>query len=199
MTVRRNVVRGVLLAALAASVAAPIGATTLARVGLEELTATNGSIVVGQVLDAHSYWNEDHNFIYTDVRIVTSEVLKGRAVAGGEVTVTLMGGTVGEMTTLIVAGAELIPGNSYVLFLNREQMPGKRALTVRDHVQGVFDIVDELDGPRAVSQAKGHPLVPDLFGDAQPPGGHEGLALGALLDEIRTIERSQRADRQEVK
>lgn len=199
MTVRRNVVRGALWLALAASVAAPAGATTLARVGLEELVASNGSVVVGQVLDAHSYWNEAGNFILTDVRIATSEVLKGRAVAGGEITVTLMGGTVGETTTLIVAGAELIPGNSYVMFLNREDLPGKRALTVRDHVQGVFDIVDDLDGQRAVSQAKSHPLMPDLFGETQPPGGREGIALGAMLDEIRTIERSLRADRQEVK
>ena len=198
MVVRRRVAQSALLVALAAF-SAPLGATTLARVGLEELVAGNGSVVVGQVLDAHSYWNEDHSFILTDVRVATSEVLKGRAVAGGEITVTLMGGTVGETTTLIIAGAELFPGNSYILFLNREQLPGKRALTVRDHVQGVFDIVDDLDGPRAVSQAKGHPLVPDLFGDTQPPGGRDGIALGAMLDELRTIERSQRSDRQEVK
>jgi hypothetical protein len=157
------------------------------RASLEELTAGNGTIVVGEVLDAYSYWNREGTFILTDVRIATTEVLKG-TVVGGEITVTLLGGSVDDVTVRIVAGAWLVPGKAYVLFLNEENLPGlRKAQTVRDHCQGVFEIVDAADGlgRRAVSQAREHGLWPDARGQAEAPGGAEGLPLDALKDTVR--------------
>lgn len=173
--------------------------TTLVRAGLDELVTSHGTIVVGQVLDAESYWNEGHTFILTDVRFAANEVLKGE-VADQELTVTLMGGTAGGLTTLIVGGAELIPGNSYVLFLDRETLPGARkALTVREHCQGAFDVVMAKDGLRAVSQANQHPLTPDAKGIFEAPGGVEGYPLSAMLDSIRQTVSRQRSGQREVR
>lgn len=192
MSVAKSLRMGFAAAIVAAMLAFPAGATTLARVGLEELVASNATVVVGQVMDVFSYWNDEGTFILTDVRLATSETLKGR-VRNGEVTVTLMGGTVGGTTTLIVGGPQLFEGGTYVLFLNRESLPGKNAVTVRDHVQGVFQVFEGEGGQRAVSQANSHPLVPDLFGNTEPPGGSAGLALSELTHQIRVIERSARA------
>lgn len=192
MTVAKSLRMGSVAWIVAALLAVPAGATTLARVGLAELVAENSTIVVGQVMDVFSYWNDEGTFILTDVRLATSETLKGR-VRNGEVTVTLMGGTVGGTTALIVGGAQLFEGGQYVLFLNREELPGRRAVTVRDHVQGVFQVFEGAGGLRAVSQANSHPLMPDLFGNAEPPGGAAGLALTELTQQIRVIERSSRA------
>ena len=184
----KRLLRGVLALAIAAGTAgavAPAGATSLMRASLDDLIAGNGTIVVGEVLDAHSYWNDEKSFILTDVRIAVDEVLKGE-VAGGELTVTLMGGSVGDMTTLIICGAELVQGGSYVLFLNEEDLPGADdVLTVRDHVQGAFDVVIAKDGLRARSQANGHPLVPDVFGYVDAPGGVDGMPLAAMMKSIR--------------
>ncbi|HYN23348.1 MAG TPA: hypothetical protein VE078_20500 [Thermoanaerobaculia bacterium] len=191
----KKLLYGAMVLAMAVGLVAPAGATTLIRESLDELVAGNRAIVVGEVVDASSYWNEDHTFILTDVRIATYESLKGDA--GQEFTVTLMGGHVGDLTTLIVAGAELIPGRSYLLFLNEENLPGKRALTVRDHVQGAFDIKMGRDGLRAVSQAGRHPLVPDRQGYTEAPGGVEGMPLNAMRQSIREAVDRQRA-RQEV-
>lgn len=104
---------------------------------------------------------------------------------------TLMGGQVGETTTLIIGGAQLIPGKAYVLFLNEENLPGaKGVLTVRDHVQGAFDVVLAKDGLRAISQANGHPLVPDRLGYIDAPGGVEGFPLAAMMKSLReTVDR----------
>jgi hypothetical protein len=100
-------------------------------------------------------------------------------------TITLLGGRVDDLTTVIVGGAELVPGKSYVVFLNEENLPGAtRALTVRDHSQGVFDVVPSAEGPRAVSQAR-LPLLPDTRGLVEPPGGAEGLPLEKMLNAIR--------------
>jgi hypothetical protein len=186
--------RGVMALAIAAGVVAPASATTLVRASLDKLVADNATVVVGDVVDSSSYWNEDGSFILTDVRFAVSETLKGRP-SGREITITLMGGRVGDLTTLIVGGAQLIPGRSYVLFLNAENLPGVQgALTVRDHVQGAFDLVLAKDGLRAVSQANSHPLVPDAKGYLDAPGGVEGMPLTAMIQSIHeSIERRQGA------
>jgi hypothetical protein len=150
------------------------------------------------VVDARSYWNQDHTFILTDVRFAADDVVKGE-IPGREVTVTLMGGKVGDLTTLIVGGPELVPGQSYVVFLDRANLPGAaNALTVRDFSQGVFDLEIAADGLRAISQASGQPLVPDAKGNREAPGGREGLQLGTMLRSIRAIDARQNG-RQEVK
>jgi hypothetical protein len=192
----KRVLRGVMALAIAAGVVAPVSATTLIRTSLDDLVRGNATIVVAEVVDVHSYWNEDGTFILTDVRVAASDVLKGR-LQDRELTVTLMGGRVGDITTLIIGNPELIPGNSYVLFLNEEDLPGTRARTVRDLVQGVFDVRIGRDGLRAVSQANGHPLLPDAFGSVDAAGGAEGFPLNFMMQSIRDIAGREGA-RQEV-
>jgi len=185
MKVAKRKWAGVVTAALVAVLAAPASATTLIRASLDHLTDGNGTVVVGEVVDAYSYWNEDGTFILTDVRVAVNERLKGK-LDDGELTVTIMGGTVGDLTTLIVGGAELIPEHSYVLFLDEEDLPGARGVrTVRDHCQGVFEVEIAEDGLRAVSQANGHPLLPDASGAFDAPGGAEGFPLEAMIETIR--------------
>lgn len=188
--------RAAAAAALIAGVVAPASATTLRRASLDELVAGNRNIVVGEVLDAQSYWNAEGTFILTDYRISAAETIKG--LRRGEFTVTLMGGTVGDLTTLIVGGPELIPGKSYVLFLNEEQLPGvEKTLTVRDLSQGAFDLVMTGHGLRAVSQANGQPLVPDAKGYVDAPGGVEGFPYEAMIQSIREIaDRDARGQRE---
>jgi hypothetical protein len=186
MKVVKGLMHGALALAIAASVAAPASATTLVRASLDELVASNEAVVVGEVVDVESYWNAEHTFILTDVRFSVSDVLKGNS-RGGELTITLMGGSVGELTTLIVGGPQLFPGHSYVLFLNEESLPGVQALTVRDLVQGAFDVVMAKDGLRAVSQANSHPLIADKQGYLDAPGGVEGFPLTAMMTSVREI------------
>jgi hypothetical protein len=194
----KNLLPGLLAVALAAVLTAPAGATSLRRAGLEELVAANATVVVGEVLDVNSRWNDDGSFILTDVRVAVSDVLKGNP-KERELTFTVLGGTVGELTTLIVGGAELVPGNTYVLFLNPQDLPGAKAVrTVRDHSQGVFDLVIAGDGLRAVSQASRQPLMPDAKGLTEPPGGAKGLLIANLMQSIRELAARPQSSRREV-
>ena len=187
MRMSPHVTRCALALVLTALAAIPAGATTLIRQGLDKLTAENQSVVQGRVLDIHSYWNAEHTMIMTDVRVQVSQVLKGDRTAR-EVTFTLLGGTVGEITTLIIGGPELVPGSEYVLFLNREALYGGRdVLTMRDLCQGAFEISDLGSGRRVFSQALGHPLLPDAEGLQEPPGGVDGLALDDMLAQVRQL------------
>lgn len=173
-------------AVVSAALAAPVGAATLRRAGLEELVAVNQTVLVGEVVDVHSYWNADNTFILSDVRIEVAEVLKGEA--GPVTTITVMGGTVGDLTTLIVGGPELVPGRSYVLFVGRGDLPGAAGVpTLPDLTQAVFDVRLEAGGVRAVSQAATMPLVPDAFGEIEPAGGRQGLSFDTLMTSIREL------------
>lgn len=195
---RRGSFRELVLLALAMWIAAPLGATTLVRTGLDELAARNERVILGEVVDAVSYWNEDRTFILTDVRIAPAETIKGplSGRSEGELTVTLLGGTVGDLTTLIVGGAELIPGRAYVLFLSPQKLPGAgQALTLPDHSQGAFEIASKGGKLRAISQASRHPLVPDHEGLSEAPGGSEGIPLDALLESLRGAVKRQEVRR----
>jgi hypothetical protein len=173
-------------AVVGAALAAPVEGATLRRAGLEELVQVNQQVVVGEVVDVHSYWNADNTFILSDVRIEVAEVLKGEA--GAVMTITVMGGTVGDLTTLIVGGPELVPGRSYVLFVAPGDLPGAAGVpTLRDLTQAVFDVRLEAGAVRARSQAAGMPLVPDVFGKTEPAGGHQGVAFDSLVRTIRDL------------
>ena len=176
-----------------AALATAASATTLVRASLDDLLSANRTVVVAEAVDAVSYWNRDHTFILTDVTVRPIETLKGEVAQ--ELTVTLMGGSVDDLTTLILGGAELIPGRSYVLFLNEEELPGAlAATTVRDLSQGAFAIHQTKDGRlRAVSQANSLSLLADSQGNVLAPGGEEGFALESMVQELR--ERVERIER----
>lgn len=180
--------RFTLALAAAALFAAPAGATTLMRAGLEELVRGNETIVQGKVVEIHSYWNADHTFILTDVRVRPNEVFKGVGRPSEDVTFTLPGGTVGETSVILIGMPELVPGSEYLLFLNREELPGAvERLTVRDLVQGAFDVASVRGQKRVFSQAIGTPLVADREGRTDVIGGREGLDIGEMTRQIKTF------------
>jgi hypothetical protein len=187
----RRLLGGWMAVAIAAALSAPVHASTFIRQGLEELVAGNEAVVVGEVVDTKSYWNADGSFILTDVRIAPREILKGK-LDKRDLTVTVVGGTVADLTTVIVGGPQLVRGNSYVLFLNRGDLPGASGVkTVRHLAQGTFDILLGKNGLRAVSQATRHPLLPDAKGISEAPGGAEGLPLDNLKQSIRDLARRE--------
>ena len=189
-----NTVNRLWLGVLAAAVvASPAGATTMLRMSLDKLVTSNSAVVVGEVVDVESKWNDEGTFILTEVRFEPIEVLAGDLM-NLQLTLTIPGGTVGDRTLLVVGTADLHRGHSYVLFLSRVDLPGaENVLAVRDHFQGAFELRKTASGVRAVSQAVAHRLLPDKAGEAEPPGGFEGLPLETMLDSIRSIARREAA------
>jgi len=179
--------RIVLAFAAVAALSAPAAATTVIREALEDLHASNSAVVHGTVTSIHSYWNDDHSFILTDVRVRAADRLKGLFGGGDDVTFTVMGGTVGDVTVLVIGGPELVPGSEYVLFLNEEDLPGARRMTTRSLSQGVFEVSRGPKGVRAVSQAIREPLLPDATGSVEAAGGDEGFELNDLIAKLRTL------------
>ena len=178
-----------LLVAAGLGLAGPAAATTLMRVGLERLVAENSTVMIGEVVETRSYWNADGSFILTDVVVEPDAVLKGERSIEGRRVLTLMGGQVDDLSAVVLGGATLEVGRSYLLFSSVSDLPGSPAVaTVKHHSQGVFELNESADGSlRAVSQAAGEDLVADGEGRSRVPGGIEGMALDRML---RTIEQT---------
>lgn len=165
-------------------------ATTYKRAKLDVLVAHNKKIVVAKVLKEQSQWNEKRDFLETRVNLEIARVIKGDS-DEREMTMTLMGGSNEEVTHLIVGGAELHVGNMYLLFIDEMKLPGNRQpqVSIPEHAQGVYDIVNRQGRQYAISQANGHHMVADDSGQTEPVGGSSGMPLEQL---IRLIENAMR-------
>jgi hypothetical protein len=94
-----------------------LDASTVRRLTFDDLVAKAEAIVVGQVVDSRTYWTTDKKLILTSYRVQVGESLKGRALQ--TITVTTVGGKVGN-TILHVSGMpEFQPGENAVVFLER--------------------------------------------------------------------------------
>ena len=86
------------------------------RTTLEELINTSEWIVYGTVVSSNSDWDDSHELIWTDSEVEIHEVLKGKWTTP-DITISQMGGVVGN-TGLDVSGSQLLePGNEAILFI----------------------------------------------------------------------------------
>lgn len=83
----------------------------------DELIAEAGTILVSEVLETRSRWQQlaGRQVIVTDVRLRVEQLLKGRVDA--VTTVTLLGGTVGDVTQHVAGMPRFLVGDADVLFL----------------------------------------------------------------------------------
>jgi hypothetical protein len=90
----------------------PLSATTVQRLSFDDLVAKAQSIVVGQVIDSRTDWNDGHKLILTSYTIQAQESMKN---ASPTVTVTTVGGKI-----LHVSGMPVLePGENVILFLEQ--------------------------------------------------------------------------------
>lgn len=164
---------------------APIFALSMERLSLEHLATKNSTILTGTIVDAYSYWNADGTWIVTDFKVSPQEMIKGD-VKAPELTITMLGGTVGETTVLIPGAPSLEIGTSYLLFVRQEDLPGApKSQVLATYTQSVFDIVPDKSGAIAISQAKDVHLFPDVDGKTEVAGGVAGMSLESLKNTIR--------------
>jgi hypothetical protein len=73
------------------------------------------NIFRGRVVLVKSYWNPEKTLVYTDVKVLVDEYLKGDGPK--EITVNLPGGTVGEITQWVSDTPQFDVGSYYVILL----------------------------------------------------------------------------------
>ncbi len=82
----------------------------------DELILKARYIVVGEVIDKQSHWNQDHSLIVTDFKISVLDQLSPDSL-GSETTVTVLGGEVGDVGLFVTHQPCLELGERALLFL----------------------------------------------------------------------------------
>ena len=169
----------------------PLSATTLMHLDTPALVRGSSGIVIGQVQDQRSYWNEERTAILTDVTVSVSDVLKGDA--AGVVTLTQFGGEVGGFRYEIAGSPMFRPGEEVLLFLWRDS---RGRTQVNGLGQGKFDISrDGATGERLLQRAAPGLTIRDArtLARSSPGDSSAHVPLRAMLREIhRTLEEDGR-------
>jgi hypothetical protein len=92
-------------------------ATTVRRLSFDNLIAKAEAIVTGQVIDSRTYRAPDGKLILTSYTVQVSEQLKGKTPP--TVTVTMVGGRIGNTILRVSGMPQFRNGESAVLFLER--------------------------------------------------------------------------------
>lgn len=178
------------LAVLLAMPIAPAFGTSFAPKNFDQLVGEAEEIFVGTVSAATSR-KLPTGGIVTDVAFTNLQVLKGNT-ANTEITLMVLGGTVGEETLVIRGVPKFQMGITYLVFVEGN---GKTIFPVVGGDQGMFQIRrDPATGEDRVFNSRGMPITsvtagPDATVSSATTGGGEQMpvpvTLGAVLQAIK--------------
>jgi len=146
-------------------------ATTVQRLGLEDLIKKAHSIVVGKVSGTRTYWSADRKLIFTNFTIQVDENIKGQA--SRTVEVTTVGGKIGDIELYVSGMPSFQNGENAVVFIEQS---------------GAYQTVVGLgQGKFTVTNGEVTNNVGDLsFADGRP-GTPMKMPLQNFKNQIRTI------------
>jgi hypothetical protein len=135
----------------AATVVPEAAAQEMVKLSLEELAGKSEFIVEGQVSDMRSEWNPEGTRIETHVTIRIEQYLKGESIER-TITITHLGGEVGEVGEVYSGAARFQKDEEVLLFVHRGN-EGRLRLTGAS--QGKYSIGrDQASGERMVAMNK---------------------------------------------
>jgi hypothetical protein len=146
-------------------------ATTVQRLGLDDLVKKAHTIVVGRVSSSRTYWSADRKLILTNYTIQVDESIKGQA--SGAVEVTTIGGKIGNRELMVSGMPSFVTGENAVVFIE---------------TSGAYQTVVGLgQGKFTVTNGE----VVNAVGDLSFPDGRPGtpvrMPLQTFKNQIRTI------------
>jgi len=180
---RASVFASVAFAGIALLGASLAGATTVQKFTLQDLAKKSEAIVMAKVVDQSSRQDASNKEIYTYITVSVLESVKG---AKGEKSITIrqLGGTVGNLISVVPGMPTFKNGEEAVLFLSPKDQAGypwvmglqqgKYSIVTDD--AGLKHVRNELDGLKMLS--------PD--GSVNESKVSSDQPLGAFLDGIKT-------------
>jgi hypothetical protein len=157
-------------------------ATTVQKLSLQDLTKKSATIVQARVDDAVSAWDAGHKEIYTTYTLHITQSVKGNK---GESTVTLrqIGGTVGNIASLVPGMPSFKKGEEVIVFLTQKDANGYP--WVMGLQQGKYSVVEKNGAKFVRNDLAGTEL---LFKNGKKAEGVTApdQPLGAFLDGIKT-------------
>jgi hypothetical protein len=186
MNVKRSWSAALAFALLGASLAT---ATTVQKLSLQDLARKSDAIVVDEVEQAVSRWDDEGKEIYTYVTVRVSDHVKGQKGQKGEkgqkgpdtLTLRQLGGQVDKIASVVPGMPEFRKGEEVVLFLSQKDAAGYPWVVGLQ--QGKYSVVTDENGLKQVRN--------DVDGlNLAGPGGLEAkgssqMPLDAFLESVR--------------
>lgn len=165
---------------LSAALAIPAGASTFLYMDDIDLVAAADAIVVAEVVEQHSFWNQGATLIVTDTRLVVRDVITGDAPA--ELTVRTIGGELGSERIVSFGEPAFERGQVQLLML---QVASDDTLRVAGYRQGQHRILEREDGVEvALPMIDGAHFITL---DGRPVPKSRALPLETLKTHLRTV------------
>jgi hypothetical protein len=167
------------ITALFAVAVAPMAATTLARMSLDDLVHSAGAVARLRCVARETRW--DRGEIWTFTRFAVIESWKGSLPS--HVTIRLLGGHVGDLTSIVPGVPRFALGDEAILFLETTHAGD---FSVTGWTQGTFRIHVDREGNELVTQQTAtyseHIVgLPEAsVGNAVTPGGIRDLRIEEL-------------------
>ena len=166
-------------------------ASMVVAMDLPRLTARAERIVVGEILSATSSWDAKRRRIYTTIELQVAEMWKGSMPAGGRITFTQLGGSVGDMEMRVHGLPAFRSGERAVLFLAGEGPgtylvglgQGRRPLRF-DAGNGRW-MVDP--GDRSAAVVTSAPVAPGTGRRFEAAAPEPALPLDELRSQVRAL------------
>ena len=180
---RASVFASVAFAGIALLGASLAGATTVQKFTMKELTAKSDAIVMAKVVDQSSRQDATNKEIYTYITISVTESVKG---AKGEKSITIrqLGGTVGNLISVVPGRPTFKTGEEVVLFLSPKDQAGYP--WVMGLQQGKYSIVTDDAGLKHVRNDLDGLRMLSPNGSVNESKVSSDQPLGAFLDGIKT-------------
>lgn len=139
---------------------APMGATTLEQLTLDDMIQKSTAIVRARVVGSHSAARGGN--IYTYFQLQVLESWKGSAVTSATAEVAVPGGAAGGIRQSVAGAPELKPGREYVLFLwtSRSGLTQLMGLS-----QGLFHVSEDGSGGVLARRPPASELMLDRSGN----------------------------------
>jgi hypothetical protein len=159
-----------------------------------KMCAISSDIVMARVISVQSYLRSEQRRIFTDIELEVDETLKGHSQKYDRMKLTMYGGTVDGITTIVVGAPNFTLGERSVLFLLETQSAQfGRNFGVVGLSQGKFDIfIDQAtQEEKVVRDQTGFPLQLEKAGPRLALTNTLALPLGDFVKHIKTYVNSR--------
>jgi hypothetical protein len=178
-------------------------ATTVVPPEFDELVRESDFVVRTKVLVVRSEWLERGNSraIVTKVELEVLELIAGEAETS--VTLTMLGGKVGEREMVVEGSPKFVVGQEDILFV---QGNGRQVVPLTAMMHGRYRVLHDKESDKPyIARGNGEPLTETTqVAAAMHPGGHEGEATAEAIEraltpsdfvsKIRAVKRSEKED-----
>ncbi len=179
----KRIMMSIALVALLASV--PVSASTFAAMSDEALVASSQAVIVGDVDQVYSFWNEDGTAVLTEAVIHVDRVIAGSAPS--QVTVRTFGGQVGDYRLVADGFPTFQQGERTVLFL---AAGADGTYKVAGYQLGQYRVRPGADGVAMAFPTLEHG-VRLMFKDGTAAPAPKAQSLEALTNRVRRIAASR--------